>query len=70
LSSDVVSVAFLLLELAAPKPEIRHSIHFDRYASKYLAGTEKLVLVNHLNLFEFFLTEGNKSKLLEVRSGE
>jgi hypothetical protein len=45
LSSDVVSIALiwlgLLLELAIPKAEIRHSTLLDRYTSKSLAGTQK-----------------------------
>jgi hypothetical protein len=50
----------LLLEFATPKPEIRDSILADPEFSKSLAGTQKLVLVSHLNPFEFSLNVGNK----------
>jgi hypothetical protein len=45
LSSDIASIALhclgSLFELAAPKPEIRHSIIVDPDSSKSLAGTQK-----------------------------
>jgi hypothetical protein len=43
----------LLLELAAPKSEIRDLILLDPDPSKYLADTRELVLASHLNPFEF-----------------
>jgi hypothetical protein len=50
----------LLLQLAAPKPEIRNSIIVDPDPSKSLAETQKTVLGGDLNPFEFFSTVGNK----------
>jgi hypothetical protein len=60
----------LFLEPAASKLEIGYSILLDRYISKYLAGTQKLVLVSHLNPFDFFLHCRKQVEVTEAKLGK
>jgi hypothetical protein len=61
LSSDVVSMAFAYF-LNSPHPSLKYAIQFFFIdpPQNLVQALKKLVLISHLNPFEFSFTVGNK----------
>jgi hypothetical protein len=71
LSSDVVSIA-LAYFLNPPHPSLKCAIQFFLIdiSQNLLQGLKKLVLVSHLNPFEFFFHYRKQGEVTGAKSGE